>query len=135
MKSMNFKVLDKVLVLVHTAENPNDEEWMSYVREIQRQGKDLLPQIVLTEGGRPNTVQRKALTDVLAGRSVKVAVLSEQAMVRGVVTAIGWFNKDIKAFSPSNLSPAMSYLGLSEAHRFVIEGSLSFLRGNLAKAA
>ena len=135
MKRMAFRVVDHVLVLIHAAEDPSDDEWALYLKEIKRQGTNLLPQIVVTEGGRPNLLQRKLLTDVLAGRVVKVAVLSDQTMVRGVVTAISWFNRDIKAFSGNNLMGAMTYLDVPDRLFRVIQSVTTGLRDELKRAA
>lgn len=135
MRRMAFRVVDQVLVLVHAEQDPSDDEWMEYVLEIKRQGTLLLPQVVFTAGGRPNSVQRKMLTDVLAGRGMKVAVLSVSTMVRGVVTAISWFNRDIRAFDPSELHRALDYLGVPPAQAGLIQVALDSLRGKLAKAA
>jgi hypothetical protein len=132
MKNMAFKVTGHVLILAHTSINPSDEEWISYVREVRRQGSMLLPQIVFTEGGHPNSVQRKVLVEALAGRSVRVAVLSDLVSVQGVVTAIGWFNRDIKSFAPANLAAAMHYLDIPYDHYVLIESTLSLLRSYLA---
>jgi hypothetical protein len=132
---MAFKVMDRVLVLAHGVDDPTDDEWFAYVTEIKRQGADLLPQVVLTEGGRPNSVQRKMLTDVLAGRGMKVAVLSKSTLVRGVVTAISWFNRDIRPFEVHELHEAIAYLGVSITQRAQIDLALTALRGQMAKAA
>lgn len=134
-KRMAFRVVDRVLVLVHAAEDPGDDEWMEYVQEIKRQGSVLLPQIVLTDGGRPNSTQRKLLTDVLAGRGMKVAVLSASTLVRGVVTAISWFNRDIRSFEPHALGHALEYLGVPTSQDATIQAALTALRGRVAKAA
>jgi hypothetical protein len=135
MKRMAFKVVDRVLVLAHGFDDPSDDEWFAYVSEIKRQGNELLPQVVLTDGGRPNSVQRKMLTDVLAGRGMKVAVLSKSTLVRGVVTAISWFNRDIRPFEVHELHEALGYLGVSSSQRALVESVLTTLRGHTAKAA
>ena len=134
-RRMAFRVVERVLVLVHDAECPGDEEWFSYVQEIKRQGAFLLPQVVLTQGGRPNSVQRKLLTDVLGGRGMKVAVLSDHTMVRGVITAIGWFNRDIRAFESQDLAGAIAYLGLPKEHLGLVRGAIAGLQGELTKKA
>jgi hypothetical protein len=134
-RRMAFKVVDRVLVLVHDADCPGDEEWFSYVQEIRRQGAFLLPQVVLTEGGRPNSLQRKLLTDVLGGRGMKAAVLSDNTMVRGVITAISWFNRDIRAFGALDLAGAIAYLGLPTEYQGLVRGTIASLQGELTKKA
>ena len=130
-----FKVVEGVLVLVHDEDCPGDEEWFTYVQEIKRQGAFLLPEIVLTRGGRPNSLQRKLLTDVLGGRAMKVAVLSDHTMVRGVITAISWFNRDIRAFGAQDLPGAIAYLGLPMAHLGLVRGTIASLQEELTQKA
>jgi hypothetical protein len=75
------------------------------------------------------------LTDVLAGRGMKVAVLSKSSLVRGVVTAISWFNRDIRPFEPHELYEAIEYLGVQKTQRLLIESALTTLREHTATAA
>ena len=82
-------------------------------------------QLVATKGGGPTSTQRKYLNDLLAGRHVPVAVMSSSTAVRGVVTALSWFNRKIKAFPPEGLADALTYLE--------IPNPIAFIRHEMAK--
>src|SRR5262245_39341216 len=122
MKNMVFSFLPAqgtaVLLglVVHSPKPPNDEEWNAYFTAV-RQRENELPKIrtlVLTEGGGPNSAQRKVINDFLGGRQTPVVLVSSSAMIRGVTTALSWFNPLVKSCSPEQIDAAFDYLGVPE---------------------
>jgi hypothetical protein len=69
--------------------------------------------LVFTDGGAPNVVQRKMLTDIPGWNDLFVAVVSSSMLVRGVATTVSWFNPKLKVFQPEDVLKAMEYLALS----------------------
>jgi len=55
-----------------------------------------------------NSVQRRQAAAALRG--LKVAVVSDHAVSRGIVTALGWLGLDIKSFSWGALEEAVRFL-------------------------
>lgn len=110
MKNMAFKVVERLFIVVYGTTNPTDEEWVRYLDACQEHGLDRTVQLIFTDGGGPDSSQRKYLNQLLDGRMVPVAVVSSSSAIRSVVTALSWFNRQIKAFSPGALRDAISYL-------------------------
>lgn len=54
-------------------------------------------------------LQRGRVNDVLAGRRAPSAVVTNSLALRGVVTALRWFNPDTAAFAPKNIDAAMRF--------------------------
>lgn len=127
----------RFVVLVHGREDPADPEWDGYVQALRRfreaTGEEL-GVLVVTEGGRPNTVQRtdmNAAFDLGDGTRVPTAVVAESRMARGVVTALGWFNPGIKAFHPDELEAALEHLGVPPRDRAEVRRTVDALREEL----
>jgi hypothetical protein len=72
------------------------------------------------------SVQRSQLTEVLKGK--RIAGLTENAVARGVITALSWFGLQIRAWSWNKTSEAFDYLELPEAQRATALELLQLLR-------
>ena len=126
----------RTVVLVHARENPTDEEWRAYVDALRnwvdRVGERLVS-LVVTEGGGPNTVQRTDLNDTLlkAHGSFATAVITDSRVVRGMVTAMSWFNSGIRAFAPKQLGDAVGYLELDDREHQAALAAVDHLRAQL----
>jgi hypothetical protein len=131
MKKMAYKAVDTLFIVVYGHMNPTDEEWYGYMGAVRQRGMDKTVQLNVTEGGGPNSSQRKYLNDLLNGRTVPVSVLSGSVTVRGITTALGWFNRGIKVFQPSELPAALEHLGIPEHQVNLISRYISDLRGEL----
>lgn len=127
-KRMAFKVIDRLFVVVYGTEEPTNEEWTSYLREIERQGVERTMQIIYTNGGGPNAVQRRYLEELLDGRVVPVAVLSDIASIRRMVMAMSWFNGKIRAFPTTDLARALAYLEIPTSRTELIGREMAALR-------
>jgi hypothetical protein len=131
MKNMQFKVVGRTFIVVYGPRNPTNEEWESYLAEVERHGFESTVQLIVTEGGGPDSPQRKLLNDKLKGRPVPVAVVSKNPIIRGVVTALSWFNSQIRSFVPSHFADALRHLGLPAAEGKEIEQVVNELRAGL----
>jgi hypothetical protein len=131
MKNMAFKVIDRLFIVVYGAHDPTDEEWFGYLQDVERHGIDRTMQLIATEGGGPNAAQRRYLNDLLAGRHVPVAVMSGSTAIRTMVTALSWFNRKIRAFSPTGLADALVYLEIPKSRIELIEREMVKLRASL----
>jgi len=127
-KSIAFKVIDRLFLVVYGTANPTDDEWNTYVEVMKRHGVDRTMQLIFTDGGEPTAPQRRALNELLGGRSVPVAVVSGSVRVRGTVTALSWFNRKIRAFPPWALGDAIAYLEIPASRTDLIERELHKLR-------
>lgn len=125
---MAVRVLDRLFLVVYGATSPTDRAWCEYLDLVKRQGIDGTIQLVVTDGGGPTAAQRRALGELLAGRSVPVAVVSGSLPVRALVTAMSWFNRSIKAFPSRELRCAVAYLEIPASRVELIEAELGKLR-------
>jgi hypothetical protein len=135
-KNLAYKVtVDRVVLVAYGTAEPSDEEWTGYLDVIEREGIDGTVQIIVTDGGEPTPAQRRRLNELLAGRTVPVAVVSGSGRVRGTVTALSWFNWKIKAFPPSGLRDAIAYLEIPSARADLIATELGKLQTEVHRGA
>ncbi|MFT3766112.1 MAG: hypothetical protein QM820_11440 [Minicystis sp.] len=133
MANMAFTVLPRVtegglMIIVHPNKSPTDLEWDRYFEELVKHDPERLRSLVFTDGGAPNTPQRKRVNDWLRGRASICAVVTTNTFVRGVVTAFSWFNPKINAFAPGATDSAMHYLGIPEEDYVLVRRELQLLR-------
>src|SRR5262245_61160671 len=102
------------LVVVHGVLHPSDADWDVYLDAL-RNLDHITAQLIVTDGGSPNSAQRRASLDVAAGRQVPPsAVVTPSLLARGVVSALAWFMKDrIRAFAPDEFEEACAFIGAS----------------------
>lgn len=113
-KNMVHSTWNDLFFVLHTGAMPTEEEWASYMVTCRRVPMERMRSFIITDGGSPNAKQRQEVNDNLKGRKSIAAVVSGSAMVRGVVTALTWFNAGIKVFSPEESVAALKYLGLDK---------------------
>lgn len=80
------------------------------------------------------SIQRKGVADVLRSRKIDVAVVTDEMLVRGLVTAISWMGVSIKAFPWSEMRAAARHLRVSALLEERLVEAVLLLRsaGNLA---
>lgn len=120
MKSMVFKIVGNVHIVLAGAADPTDADWRLYmdaVRGEERKMADFgkMRTLVFSAGGGPNAKQRKEINEFLGGRPTPVAIVTSSTIMRGVVTALQWFNPLARAFSPENVVAALQFLGTSNS--------------------
>lgn len=115
MKNLAFKIIGNLSIAVHNNRTPTDTEVHEYCVALAKHDVRQLRALIFTDGGAPNSTQRNEVNSVLKGREHPTAVVSDDRMVRGIVTAFSWFNSKIRAFSPANINEALDYLGVPPA--------------------
>lgn len=107
----------RLLILVHTKDAPENDEWKEYVNSARQWRKDIQAFLVVSDGGGPNTMQRAELDEAIdiEHHPGKTAVVTVSRIARGIVTAISWFSPGIKAFGTNQMQQAIEYLGMSPA--------------------
>jgi hypothetical protein len=109
------RVVD-VLVFVHTAESPTDEEWEELL-EYYRKASELpeYKTLVLSIGGAPNAGQRVRLSEIIGEKPTRIAVLTPSPLVRAAGIAVSWFRPNIRMFNPTDVRAALEHLGVPDA--------------------
>lgn len=131
-REMVIDFLGDIMITIHTDRPPSDPEWREYIDSLR--GRDLteLRSIVFTDGGAPSSKQRKELNEFLSGTAVNGIVVSESLAVRGVVTALSWFNPKIKPFAPDDFQAGLTYLKILPEEREAIREAVDEMRTKLS---
>ena len=115
-KSMVFREIGTLIVCVNSTTTPTDEEWNGYLQLIRKMvAQERFRSLAVTAGGGPTSKQRAAVQEVLRERAVTSAVVTDAPLVRGMVTALGWFNPAIRSFAlnkGAGIQEALKYLGV-----------------------
>ncbi len=124
--TMAWSVVNGILVTVHSAAPPRDDEWTRYLRDAGTTG--LTGNLVLTDGGGPNAMQRKQIEELPQIRLLPTAVVTTSRLVRGIVTAISWMGKNIRAVAPTALDAAFDYMQVKPVARASLLSTIERLR-------
>jgi len=118
MANMAVEMIGEMLLGVHNASTPSNDEWAVYL-DLSRTmyarrdaGATGVCQMIITAGGAPNLDQRRSANLVGKGRPLPVAVLSESLIVRFAIRALVVANPNIRAFAPAQLARALAWLGV-----------------------
>ena len=112
-RDLAYRGVGPLFVVVHSASEASDDEWEQYMLTLsqhRRRVGDSFQMLIYALGGTPTASQRARLKVVLGSQPVPMAVLSGAPMVRGVVTALSWFNPLIRSFGPTQFPDALRYL-------------------------
>lgn len=128
---MAYKVVDNVFIVVHSREAPSNEEWDEYLEYYVAHLDKCQRILVISDGGGPNAVQRKKTSEAIKNTKTMTAVCTDQMLVRGIVTALAWFNNKIEAFPKKNVAEALKFLGASEAAASRLMAEATRLRSSI----
>jgi hypothetical protein len=120
-------------IAVFTADAPTDDEWKQMLDVVRKADLTKFRGISFSDGGAPNSAQRKAMHECTKGISVPSVVVTSNAFARGVVTAMSWFNPSIKAFAPEQIDDALRHLKVSDSEFGVIKLEVRKLANLLGK--
>jgi hypothetical protein len=102
-----------VMVNVNTAGTMSDASWSMFVAELG--ARDYTRYIGASLGNFEITaVQRKDAAAALRGNGVAVAIVTNDVLVRGLVTAVSWLGANVKSFARADTSRALVWLGVAE---------------------
>ncbi len=112
MKTMECVLCDRVILVFHYESVPTAAEWSSYLDIYTKNIDRLSGVLVITEGGAPNSAQRKQLSETYEKtRQAPVAIVSDSAIARGAITAFRWLGMvTMTPFSPARLDEAMEFV-------------------------
>jgi hypothetical protein len=109
----------RFIVLLHTAAEPDLEEWNAYLRQVKAMlsvNGELVHTFVATDGGGPIAAQRKSLADVIHGSEgdLLTHVFTRDPFVRGIVTAFRWIARaKAVAHAPEEFERVCANVGLT----------------------
>lgn len=130
-------IIGDLVLGLHAKDNPSDEDWNEYVNAtrsvLERHGS--VKVLAYSMGGGPNSVQRTKANELFKDRPQLIAVMLNSALVRGIVTALSWFNPMIRAFNIDQLDEACRYLQLSSTASAEVHRMLTRLHAAMDDAA
>jgi hypothetical protein len=60
-----------------------------------------------------SSIQRKQLSNIMMKRKIPIAAVTDEKLVRGIVTAASWLGVNVKAFAWVDLRQAIRHLGVA----------------------
>jgi hypothetical protein len=108
--------VEELLVMALNGALVTDDEWREHcenLRALNKIGGPAKAMIIFGIGEGPNAKQRQVLAEEYAdlGKNMRVALLTDSVVARGVLTAIGWLlSSQTKAYGLRELNTALSAL-------------------------
>jgi hypothetical protein len=130
-KNVCYALVGNIFIAVWGRANLSDAEFPTVLEVFQGLDFQKIRMLVITEGGGPTPVQRKSMNVALNGKEMATAVVSDDLMVRGTVTALGWFNKKVRSFPMAALNESLEYLGVPDTKFEAIAREITNLRAEL----
>lgn len=114
------RLVDDVILVVHSSRDPTDQEWADYLRVIRETAtpQDRVPLmrvLVVTAGGAPTRKQRRMHQSTcrdLDTTRTPLAVVTSSLHVKSVVTGFGLFGLNTRAFDPEDAASGLRWLAL-----------------------
>lgn len=134
-----WREVGDVLVVAHGRGSPSDERWKELVFAASkplpdggRSPKAWAAVLIYSLGGMPTVTQRSKLGSMVTvtGAAPPVALVTESAVARGVLTAVRWIfpaMRAIHAYAPEHRASALRSLGLSAERRHEVDRALGEL--------
>jgi hypothetical protein len=108
----------RLLVAVHGFKSPTNLEWQRFLNEGTAHGMGPhLRILIISHGGGPDGDQRKRLGQVIGAAPAPTVVMTGSALVRGITSAMTFFNPHMKAVNIYDTELAFEHLGLTPEER------------------
>jgi hypothetical protein len=132
-KTMAYMQVGATMVVAHGPQPPAQNEWDGHIA-LCKDGKVKVRRLlVYTAGGAPDAKQR-AQAEKEFGQ-LRVAVLTDSVLARGVVTALRWLGMPISAFPADQVVRAMEDIGVPSAERDEVRSALTRVRTSVMAAS
>ncbi len=121
MVDMAFARRGHLVLTMNTAAPPSTDDWNRYLifcadLVAEYRNASMLPfSIVFTDGGAPNTEQRRSFVDVVGKTKFSSSIVTTSRLTQGVVTLLSWFTPGLRAFSPTNVDGILDHCGPGRA--------------------
>src|SRR6185503_2574986 len=107
-----WAVVHDLLISVTSAGTVRDEDWQAFVQALLTEP---ITKYLATSLGKADvtSVQRKQAADILRSRNIRMAVVTNDTFVRGLVTAVGWLGANVQSFPWTDTTTALQYLAVT----------------------
>ena len=114
-------------MVVHGAQSPSPLEWEGVLRDdllrVKAGQKAERCTLVITYGGGPDGEQRRRLAEQMDHEHAPTCIMTRSIIVRGIVSALSFFNRRMKMVGLEEREAAFDHLGLSKAERAAFNAS------------
>lgn len=109
--NVEWVILDDVAVCVTSKGDVPNERWLEYLEELRSHRVTKI--LTATVGAISLTsIQRKQAAEISDALQITNAVVTDEQIVRGFMTALSWVGVKIKGFPWADLDEAIRYLQL-----------------------
>ena len=131
--SLRFDIVDHVMIIVHADMPPRDADWtrMTVVRNASR---DRLRGTLVVAPPRAsiNASQRADVAQFMKGTNITIAVVTDSALIRGVARAVAFLGVQVRAFTPSELTSALTFLIVPPSRHADFTRRIELMKNQLA---
>ncbi|MCA9684406.1 MAG: hypothetical protein KC457_19585 [Myxococcales bacterium] len=110
LRSLAHGQFDDVYLVVHYTSVASAEDWKRFITSANEAPK-LGGLLVVAGGAKLEADQRNDIRDLYEKHKMKIGVLSDSRITRGITTALSWFGIQVRAFRSSELAGLAEYLG------------------------
>lgn len=111
--AFKWAIVDDVIIGVTGGGDMPEEEWKLFVKTMLDKPVTKYLQYALGPT-QLSSVQRKLGIDAVAEKKLKVVMVTESSVVRGIVTAASWFGLKVSSWRPNQMVDAVRDLGVPE---------------------
>jgi hypothetical protein len=119
-KGIKFEVAENVLLVIHSANDPDPREWDEFLDFYARVIGQIQGVLVYSPGPGPGSTQRRRIAEINQVRAAPIAVVTPSRLARGIVAALSWFGVPIKAFDVDAFARALDFLKVTGPSRVAI---------------
>lgn len=101
------------VIISYTANGSlSDVDWKPFIEELKT--RPCRRWLAATRGTvEVTSIQRKWATEIMTARSIEAVVITDENLVRGIVTAASWLGAKVTAYPWSKMTDAVAKLGVS----------------------
>jgi len=127
-------MVDGVLLVCSSAGRLVDEDFAALLAKVRSSRIEAC--LAITLGASSMTsVQRTDVAKLAKEQGFKTAVLNDNAVTRGILTAISWFGVDISSFGLGDLDGALDALSLHGVRRIAVTEAAHRIRAEVERDA
>ena len=113
--TMRHRVRGSLVIFVNLDRTPSVSEWNHHFDDLEASANahGHVRILVAPGTGAPTPVQRQRIVELYKRHRVRAATLSDNLVVRGVMTVLSWFNVQVCCFDQSRADEAFRFLEMT----------------------
>lgn len=107
--NQNWLICEGLMVTFSTTGTVPSDRFQKFLDTLRT--RDVTHLLSISEGSSTvDSVQRKISAEIAKEKSIKIAVILDSAITRGLITAYSWLGVNIKSYGPGKVEDALKYL-------------------------